>query len=212
MAIRIQILLLFDCMQIIKYVFVIHLRNPSAVTEDFWSILINVGSLVLSFSFSLASFLADEQQPIQFYVCSDTDMSGQLNFALGKIQAFDIFSLVLFAFVHVRIFAYKRKVAPEPVPIGRPVISLGNVYSNFISIVCFCLLSQTTKKIYSLDHVTIRQQPNVLYMQLYTLIAPNLVILILTIVYYVQYPKIQVFLYDNLKETFCKRQPIAVTV
>lgn len=209
-AIRFQLLFLFDCMQITKYVFVIHLRNPSAVTEDFWSILINVGTLVLSLSFSLASFLGDEQQPIHFYLCSDTDMSGHTNFTLGMFRVIDIFSLVLFVFVHYRIYLFKRKVAPEPGNSNRPTISLGNIYSNGISIACFVLLSQTTKKIYSLDHVTIKHHPNILYMQLYTLIAPNLVILILTIVYYVQYPKIQVYIYENLKELVCKRRPIGV--
>ena len=166
--------------------------------------------LLLSFSFSLASFVGKEQQPIHFYVCSDTDMSGHHNFTSGMFRGIDNFSLALFVFVHFRIYLFKRKVAPEPANPNRPTISQGNIYSNGISIVCFVLLSQTTKKIYSLDHVTINQHPNILYMQLYTLIAPNLVVLILTIVYYVQYPKIQVYIYENLKEFVCKRQPVRV--
>jgi hypothetical protein len=28
--------LLFDAIYLTKYIFVVHLKNPSAVTEDFW--------------------------------------------------------------------------------------------------------------------------------------------------------------------------------
>ena len=100
LAARIQLLLLFNCMQITKYVFVFYLRNPSAVTEEFWSLSICICSSSLSIISSFVIVYLNEQQTIGFYLCSDSDIKNHLNFSRINFRYLDYFSLILFAFVH----------------------------------------------------------------------------------------------------------------
>ena len=59
----------------------------------------------------------------------------------------------------------------------------------------------SSRAVNSLDHITINQYPNTLYMQTYSLMTPNVIMSILCIVYYVQNPKIHEFVHQKLKET-----------
>lgn len=202
LAARIQLLLLFNCMQITKYVFVFYLRNPSAVTEEFWSLSICICSSSLSIISSFVIVYLNEQQTIGFYLCSDSDIKNHLNFSRINFRYLDYFSLILFAFVHIKLKLYKRKIQPAPVNnYSPPSFSLSNIYSNAITLVCFILMQLSSRAVNSLDHITINQYPNTLYMQTYSLMTPNLIMSILCIVYYVQNPKIHEFVHQKLKET-----------
>jgi hypothetical protein len=100
----------------------------------------------------------------------------------------------------VRLYIYKSGANPSAANTSAAGITLGSVYTNFVSIVCLCCLSLTATKINSLSQATINRFPNEFYVQFYLLIAPNLVVLIMSAVYYVQYPKILEFVFHSVKE------------
>ena len=200
---RLQVLFLFDFMLITKYAFVFYFKNPSAITEDFWSLFVSIYTIFLSHLFSFGLFYMGEQQPISVYICSDMDIKHHLNFSSKSFRVLDLISFAFFIFVNVKIYFYKKQLKPESSQNGSSTtVLLVNNLSNIMNVFCLVLVNLSAKMVNSVDHITINQQPNILYMQFYLLIVPNLVVLILSIVYYVKNPKLQGFVCKFVKNIF----------
>jgi len=198
-ATRLQMLFILDCMMITKYAFVFYFQNPSAITEDFWSFFIGLLTFFLSFLFSFAQFYKGEQQPINVYICSDTDIKHHLNFSSKSFALFDIISVVMFILLNVKIFMYKKnfRLATPDSKNSKPVSLLHN-NSTVISILFLLFMNISAKRANSVNHITINEQPNVLYIQLYVLVVPNIMIAMYSVMYYIRNPKLQEYIFKNL--------------
>jgi hypothetical protein len=65
-------LLLLDAIIIVRYIFIFHLKNPTALQDDFWKLFINLwtaGACVLSQSVYM---MLPGKNPVNFYQCMAT--------------------------------------------------------------------------------------------------------------------------------------------
>ena len=206
-AIHFEVLFLFDWMQITKYIFIIKLKNPSAITEEFWSLFINLWTYLVCNLFSASVFLIENQQLISYYTCSDTYMSHDPNFPRTDYSYIDTISLLVFIAIQIRLYVFNSKnvaTQQEVTNANSGRASLGNIYSNILSIACLCGLAVLSRIVNSLNSSTVNQFPNYIYLQFTQLIAPNIVVLLLSIVYYIQYPKMINFIYQTLHDICTK--------
>ena len=202
-SVRFQVQLIFVAMYVTKYIFVLHLKNPSAITEDFWSIFINLLIHGCSNIFNVAIFVLDERKPVNFYTCADLDMAPVVNLPKRSYGIAELISLVIIVLVQARIYFFKKKLNDShQVYCMRPKHnSLESFISTLVPIVTLGIMVLYTKKINSASHLEVNSFPNNLHMQIYQLLVPNLVSLILTLTYYIQHHVMRNAILQVLRET-----------
>jgi hypothetical protein len=65
-----QIILLLDAIIIVKYVFIFHMKNPTALQDDFWKIFINVWILLLNLVLQTTYLFWPGRESVSIVLCS----------------------------------------------------------------------------------------------------------------------------------------------
>ena len=198
-SMRVQFLFLFDAIQLTKYIFVFHLKNPSAVTEEFWSMFINVLIILLSYIFAFGIFFIDPRKQIQYYTCADLDMIPILGLPKSSNIQPEMLSLVMFTLIHSKIRWYKEKYDKGK---NCEKNSLADNKMGFLGLGTFCLFTFLTIQVNSITPLDMNFFPNYLYMQIFQLLGPNLIGIQLFAVYYVRQPQLRSSLIQNMSELF----------
>ena len=188
-SVRFQVQLIFVAMYITKYIFVLHLKNPSAVTEDFWSLFINLLIHGCSNIFNVTIFILDQRKPVNYYTCADLDMTPVVNLPRRSYGIAELASFVIIVFVQIRIYFFKRKLndSHKLSSVRAEQKSLESFVSSLVPIVTLGLVAIYSVKINSVSHVDVNQFPNNLHMQIFQLLVPNIATLVLSVTYYIQH-------------------------
>ena len=198
-SIRLQILLLFDMMQITKYIFTFHLKNPSAITEEFWSKFISMLLTLFGYMICFSLFMVDSRKPLFYYICADKDMVPDLKHPKRTYGVPELVSLILILCIQAKLFYFKCK-PPTPPILKLEELSLSNFKIIFMSVGTIGLLSMLTIKINPLTQENINNYPFFIYMQVFQLLGPNVLYFMLSIIYYLNHPHIKYLIYHNFKD------------
>ena len=201
-SIRLQILFLFDMMQITKYIFTFHLKNPSAITEDFWSKFLSMLLTMLAYMICFPLFMLDSRKPLFYYICADKDMVPDLKNPKRIYGLPELVSLILILWVQAKLFYFKCKPS-TPAVLTSEEFSLANFRIIFLSVGTIGLFSMLTMKINTLNQGDINNYPFFIYMQILQLLGPNVLYFMLSILYYLNHPHIMQFIYQNVKDRLC---------
>jgi len=94
---------------IYRYAYIFWLENPAAFHDNFWCLFINIWVNAFSFISQLAWHLTIPRQPIGYYICSGIDLTDILKTPLTIYGLLEVSSLLLNAFIWIRIKIYKNK-------------------------------------------------------------------------------------------------------
>ena len=106
-SIKFQVLLCISSMQITKYFFIFHLKNPSAVQDSFWSVFINAWILGFCNIFSFKIFFSEEKKPATFYTCIGSYVTTNPNDKKPNYGMVEITTFLIYILTQCRIFYYK---------------------------------------------------------------------------------------------------------
>ena len=203
-SIRLQFILLFDAMYLTRYIFVFHLKNPSAVTEDFWAIFINLMTSAIANVFSFTVFFLDERKPLHFYACADINMIPAINLPRRSYGHAEFISFVIIICIQARLYFYKQKAVKHhnSICVHSNTKSLVNFKTTITSILTFFFVSFSAIKINSMTQLTVNEYPNYLQMQIFQLLMPNLVAFVISIVYYLGHPIFRNAFVQNIRDHF----------
>ena len=201
-SIRLQIIFLFDLMQITKYIFTFHLKNPSAITEDFWSKFLSMVLTMLSYIICFSLFMVDSRKPLFYYICADKDMVPDLKNPKRNYGLPEMVSLILILWVQAKLFYFKCN-PNMPAVLTSEEFSLANFRLIFLSVGTIGLFSLLTMKIIPLTQENINNYPFFIYMQILQLLGPNVLYFMLSVVYYFNHPHIIQFIYQIVKDHLC---------
>ena len=67
-----QVLFFLDAVLLCRYIFIFHLKNPTALQEDFWKLYINLLTILFSFIAQFYQFMLPGKQPNIYYICLGT--------------------------------------------------------------------------------------------------------------------------------------------
>ena len=191
-------------MYITKYIFVLHLKNPSAVTEDFWSIFVDLLIHSLAGIFSFVIFYHDQRKPVNFYACADLDMTPVVHLPRRSYGMAEVASLALIVYVQIRILFFKAKAVKShqtSYSISKQK-SLVSFSSTVIPIITLGFVALYTVKINSLSHTDVNEYPNSLYMQIFQLLVPNITALISSMTYYFEHKALRRAIFEIFREKF----------
>ena len=144
-------LLYFDLIAIVRYVFIFHLKNPSAFRDDFWIVFINAWIMGASLIFNFAWFYKADHQIINYYMCTGTDPTEDFKKPLKLYAAVEIGSLLVHLLVYLRIAVYKFGLAEPTKAVGMSQVknfflskddknSIASLATNILNVVGLCLL------------------------------------------------------------------------
>ena len=205
-SIKFQLLLCFDALQVTKFILIFVLKNPSAVQDDFWSMILSIWIVGYSTIQSFITFFIHGQKPLNYYTCADLDMIPVLNEARRTYGEIEIASLLILIIIQGKIVHYKSnvKVVPQDGIARRASkltsYSLPTFTTSFISILLLCMASFVTIKANKMSLSDLKVYPNYLVMQTFQLLGANFLGFILSVVYYVKHPKMTKAIYQNLKD------------
>ena len=206
-SLKFQILLCFDALQITKFILIFVLKNPSAVQDDFWSIILSIWIVGVSTIQSFITFFVHGRKPLNYYTCADVDMIPVLNEARRTYGEIEIASFLILIIIQAKIVHYKSNVKVVPKDGNARTESKLTSYSlptfttNFISILLLCMFSLLTVKANKMSLSDLKVYPNYLFMQTFQLLGANFLGFLLSVVYYVKHPKMTKALYQNLKDS-----------
>jgi hypothetical protein len=203
-AMKVQLLLILDIMQITRYIFIFKLKNPSAVHDDFWSSFINLWVFGYGLASSFVTFFVNGRKPLMYYICADMDMTSSMNYSQRTYGVTEVFSLFVHVVIQARIWHYKATLKQkEPKALigsKQNNNSLSNFTTNLISILGFCVFVFLTMKANSMTNLDVKEFPNSLFMQIFQLIAINMFGLTLSVVYYIKHKIMAKAIYLSVKE------------
>ena len=206
-SIKFQLLLCINAMQIIRYFFIFHLKNPSAVPDAFWSLFINVWIIGFCNIYGFKLFFINGQKPVAYYTCIGSDVITNPNEYKRSYGGVEITTFIIYILIQLRIFQYKQQteMQNQTLCLADSKLnsnSLSSFRASFFSTIALCTYTLMTIKVNSMKLLDIEVYPNYIYVQFYNLIGPNILAFMLTSVYYVTHPAITRALLQNLRDTF----------
>jgi len=101
-------LLLFDSIILVRYLFLCHLKNPTALQDTFWKVLLNIWILSTCLLLQCVYIILPGKNPINFYMCVGKYPVRFQNVPVKMNFSFLILA-VLSGFIHVFVGLFKIK-------------------------------------------------------------------------------------------------------
>lgn len=206
-----QVFVYFDCISVIKYLFIFHLKNPAAFQDGFWIIFLNIWIKGFCLLFNLAWFITVDHQIISFYICSGQDPTEDMKKPLKIYHVLEITSLLVQLVICIRIkyykFQMKHKVQNEDLKhifvAQMSKDSLVNLTTSLINILAIVALRYCTSKLDSMNYAQIIENRDLI---LFTyLIFPPLFAYVVIVMLYARHSKLRKSVWNELKESFINR-------
>ena len=189
-----DLLLYFDAIIIVRYLYIFVLDNPAAFRDEFWYRFVNLWIKTFGIIFQSSWHILAPRQPIGFYICCGRDPSSDNVSSTKVFGGIELVSLLLHIFVYVKIRRYKRKVSvgPETRNLFRKGLVLVDIESNTLatfainlfSISALCLTAINVVVSNRLDPKTLNEYPNHFFIYYAFLISPTVFSAITVSLYY----------------------------
>jgi len=101
-------LLLFDSIILVQYLFLFHLKNPTAVQDDFWKFLLNIWIFSACLLLQCVYMILPGKNPINFYMCVGKYPVRFQNIPV-KMNISFWFLAMLSGFIHLYVGLFKIK-------------------------------------------------------------------------------------------------------
>ena len=177
-----------------RYMFIFHLKNPTAFNDDFWCRFINIWIIGLSIIPQVVYNYLSGSLPIMFHICSGTNPSFDLknppmpNFPLLVVGLLCVMSYLVFG---GKILMYKNKISTEQTCVARNVFlnslekqSLSDFTTSTFEIIGGCIAALLYFKIRDLAPEQLNIYPNYVLVYLIHLVnGPLTCIIIITLCY-----------------------------
>ncbi len=137
-----QSIILFLAIILTRYIYIIWLKNPGAVQDDFWSSFIVKWISGSCFILNFVIYYTPGHQPMNYYTCSNTDPTPDFNLS-GKPHIYlELITIIIFFLVKARIMIYQKSSKAHSIDEGscQKSIFLANFedqcITDFTSCVC----------------------------------------------------------------------------
>jgi hypothetical protein len=206
-----QLLLLFDGIILMQYIFIYWVQNPATFQDEFWNLFLNVWVVLFSFIYQAAWTLMPGPQPLHYYFCTGQDPTlpfRQPQKVNGIVEAI---SLLILAFVQLKIYLYNKKSRFGPLThadhLKKIVLSeiesqsFANFLTNILGLfVCsLSLLPVAVSKFTSIQELM--KFPFLIYFGV--LFVPSLLSLSIPAMYIVKHKDLRKDIFKNVKKYFC---------
>ena len=204
----IQLLLLLSSIIVVRYIFTIHFKNPTATQHDFWKFFLSIWSFGLGMTSQTAYVLLPGKNPSQYYVCI-----GKIPTSLNKeLTKFNVvvfcsvtFTVCAHVFLGIRLKLYEFKISK--VALNNAALKLQKNKNSLLT-ASFHLLIVTSyfatlvpafkSILMNLEHLN--EYPNYLWMYLFHFYTTECFIIISLICLITKNPQMKAFIKREILE------------
>ena len=177
-----QIVLLLDSILVTRYMFIFHMKNPTAAQDDFWSFFLFIWSFSAALLTHIVFVLLPGHNTALFYICLGRYPAGydptnkKKNIAINLLM---LVSFVLHILAAVRYFYFKYQEKRQLLPqVATPVhihichineATLTGLLSNFCAITMLFCSSYVAFRMVSIDHERVNEFSEFVWIYIYTL-------------------------------------------
>ena len=195
-------LLLQNAILIVRYIFIFHLKNPTALQDDFWKLFINIWITVFSILIQYVYSYQPGKHILIYYICQGEypPTSDALQIKLPIALFFlCFFSTGVYIFIRIRTFLFNNQSNHQPLSF-RTSKSLFSFSANGIGLVTI-LLGFSFSNIIHYDKMSSVWLSSQIYYFMF-LYSPLLVILSITLTFYVKYSALRSKFFSQILEHF----------
>lgn len=196
-SVKTNAILLTDFLVVTRYIFIVCIKNPAALDDRFWTVLISVWCLGFSVLFNAVFFSLPGLKPISFYICSNADPGFDSRSSRIANVVVEVASFALHGVLNIKIAVYKRANNFETDPTTTTPTYFASNAVGFLIIASHSLLNN---KIASLPHQALNSYPNYIYVYLYALVGPAVLGIVILMIYYFKNVALRQYFYKHLSK------------
>jgi hypothetical protein len=206
----IQLILLLNCIIVVRYLFTFHIKNPTATQHDFWMLFLSIWSLGFGIVSQSAYIFLPGRNPAQYHVCIG-NISCSLNMEKAKLNMvlylIIIFTLCVHIFVGIRLKVYELKTSKSTLNRTAQTLQRNKnsivtaTFHLFIFTSFFALIVPTLKTaLTNLEYLD--EYPNYLWMYYFHMYSVECFIAISLFVMISKNPQMRTFIKREILEVF----------
>jgi hypothetical protein len=203
-------MLLSDFAVVIKFIYVFHLKNPSAFPDDFWAKLITIWVQIFGIVFMVVWHTNAKRQPIGFYICTGQappveDSSFSLFYG-----ALVLISIALHVIVYIFVANHNRKTKIGPLTYqaffkkvllkDNEASSLSNMLILIFNLVAILFSINVIKSINKVEPVKLNSAPYGYYVLFAYLVSPGLLTLMSLGLFYGKHQQLRKAIWTEIKQ------------
>ena len=206
-----QLLLLFDGIILMQYIFIFWVKNPATFQDEFWNLFLNLWVVIFSFIYQATWTLMPGPQPLHYYFCTGQDPTLPFQQPQKVNGVLEILSLAVLTIVQVKIHLYNKSNRFGPLThsdhLKKKVLSeiesqsfanfLTNIFGLFI-----CSLNIIPVAVHNFISIEdLMNFPFLIYFGV--LFVPSICSLSIPAMYIVKHKELRENILKNMKKCFC---------
>ena len=203
-----QGLLFVDAIIIVRYIFLFHVKNPTALQDDFYRLFLNCWTFGVSMASQLIYVLMPGKNPQNYYMCLGyypTKYNGEIVKINSSINYLLLFSFVAHVFSGIQIRLYRHKDSNKDqvqtinfAPVLGSTKMMMNFTTNIISLLLLILSSAGPAMLNKMEPIILDTYPNVIWVYISHHYWPPCVLALTALIYYTKNPTLRSFLWFEL--------------
>lgn len=201
-----QGLLYLDAIITVRYVFLFHLKNPTALQDDFWRLFLNCWTLGFSITNQIIYVLMPGKNPQNYYMCLGyypTKYNGQVvktNASINYLLLVSFFAHLI-AGIRIKIHRCKENKKDQVQAIAvaaTPSANLNmmmNLTTNLISLLLLIISSAGPAMVNIMEPLIIDTYPNFIWVYIIHHYSPQCVLGLTALIYYIKNPPLRKFMW-----------------
>ena len=114
------LVLMADCIVIVRSVLIFWLKSPSIVHDDFWNCFLTTWIIGFAGASQFVSFFFQERRPLNYYICIGDFPENERHFSYKtkwSLIAIILLSIIVVTFLTAAIELYKKKISNSEISI-----------------------------------------------------------------------------------------------
>ena len=215
-----------DAICVVRYVFIFHMKNPTAAQDDFWKSFLFILLTAFSFLSHAVFIILPGNNPNYFYLCmgevpkNHKNNTTKVNFTLSVVL---IFTILAHCFVGIKYFIYNKQgkknindstLTTQISRLNIDTQNLASFASNFLWLIYLLAISFVPLKINTTKLEKFNSYPEYMWMYVFHLYLPPInqifvaILIIMKNSHLRKYVKREIF--SCLKICICQKKHIVV--
>ena len=202
-------LMLIDAILIVKYMFMFHMKNPTAVQDDFWNLFLNMFVAMFTLTSQVITIMSPGPSAPNFFVCigrfpddcSNCPTKKNYPATIMVIVSVLVYTVVGFRYLHNKYWTLRNEHKLEPKQNFRIGLSKNTIVSFttngvflFMTLLCFIVL----RKVNMIKLENLNDPPNDLWFYTLHYTLPSLTDAVVVFVYFIKTKELRRHVYVEL--------------
>jgi hypothetical protein len=196
----VQAFLFFNASNMVRYLFIFWLKDPFNFQDDFWYLFANLWVVTFSLSSQFVYLYLPGCQPLNYFICTGQYQPPCLSTIPPKQNYSTLFlqllSITSHLFVSIKIRLHKRKQNQSQINIEMQ--NLTDYITSITNLIVMCVATSFVVLFNRVQPEKAHNFPHYLIIYGFHMFVPFLVILAISLMYFIRQPKLRKTIYREM--------------